>query len=81
MNTFHAQHGLDLKSKVVSGYDETPKNIFRLYPIDNVGHLTLFVLKSILKGIFKAVYDLELKAKLLVQKYIQTLAILIMGAI
>ena len=40
--TFLAQYGLDLKGKVVSDYDQTPKIFLDLNPISHGGHLTLF---------------------------------------
>ena len=42
ISTFQDYHGLDLKSKVVSGYDQTPKIFLDLNPINYEGQLNLF---------------------------------------
>ena len=42
MSTFQVYYDLDLKSKVVSGYDFITKLFLDLNPISHGGHLTLF---------------------------------------
>ena len=42
MSTFQAYYGLDLKCKVVSGYDYITKLFLDLNPISPGGYLTLF---------------------------------------
>ena len=74
MSPFQTLHGVDLKSKVVSGYD--------LNPINHEGQLALFGLITILTSTFKDVYDLELLGSMeRPKKYIQTLTISVMRAI
>ena len=65
MGTFEAKHGLDFKSKVVSGYDLIPKIFLDQNSVSNrailpyFGHLILFVtVQVILRS-----YDHDLKSK------------------